>query len=500
MLRKRNIKSSIFVKYFTICAGLTVSCLTVLSILLITFSTQYFNEDKYDLLKTNVQKAAKYTENQLAQSDSMYLSGKNIESFYGLLADAIDSNVFLTNSVGKVIYCTEARPCVHTTFTVSESIIEKTKSGEYRETGDFNGVYDEKCYSVGVPVHFSNEIVGYIYASMPAKQMTVFFKDLFRLLLVCEIIVLAITFILVYFITRQFSQPLQNMSVVAQKIGKGDFSLRIPVTSDDEIGELAKSLNKMSDSLSTLENSRRSFVANVSHELKTPMTSIGGFIDGILDGTIPPDKQDYYLKIVSDEVNRLSRLVRSMLNLSKIEAGETKIQYSDFNIVDTMCDSVFSFEKSIEAKNLFIEGLDRDKLIIKADRDMIHQVIYNLTENAVKFANENGYISYDCKAQNNMAYISIRNSGDGLTKEEITHIFDRFYKTDKSRGLDKTGVGLGLNIVQMIVKLHGGQISVKSVLGEYTEFTVALPVSPAQPPSSHQGGKDKPPRNKLKKI
>lgn len=479
-------RNSIFAKYFSVCVALTLACLTVLGILLTTFSLGYFKDDKYDLLKTNAQKAANFTAREIRISGELRLA--TIQSFYGLLADAIDSNVFLTDTEGKVLLCTEPSPCVHTTFTVPESIIELTSMGEYRETGNFNGVYNEKCYSVGVPIKLNDsQIVGYIYASMPAKQMSDFLTNLFKLFLLCEFIVLGLSSILVYFITRELTSPLQKMSVAAKKIGQGDFSEKIKVKGNDEIGQLAVALNNMSKSLSMLENSRRSFVANVSHELKTPMTSIGGFIDGILDGTIPSDKQEYYLKIVSDEVKRLTRLVRSMLNLSKIEAGETKIQYSKFNIVDTMCDSVFSFEKAIEAKSLSIEGLDCEKVLVEADKDMIHQVIYNLTENAVKFANEGGYITYNCICENNMVKIGIKNSGDGLTKDEITHIFDRFYKTDRSRGLDKTGVGLGLNIVQMIVKLHGGQISVRSVVKEYTEFDVSIPISPPQHLPAKQG-------------
>ena len=189
-------------------------------------------------------------------------------------------------------------------------------------------------------------------------------------------------------------RPLREMSVAAKKFGQGDFTSRIEVTSDDEIGQLAMALNNMAQSLSQLESMRRSFVANVSHELKTPMTSIGGFIDGILDGTIPRSEEKKYLRIVSEEVQRLSRLVRSMLNLSRIEAGELKLNRQQLNIVDTICQTLFTFEQSIEQKRLDIRGLDVGKVMVDADADLIHQVVYNLIENAVKFVSEDGYLMF----------------------------------------------------------------------------------------------------------
>ena len=243
------------------------------------------------------------------------------------------------------------------------------------------------------------------------------------------------------------------------------------------MGQLAMALNNMAQSLSTTENARRSFTANVSHELKTPMTTISGFVDGILDGTIPPEQERHYLTIVSGETKRMSRLVRTMLNLSRIEAGEMEIKHSKFNIVETICQALFLFETQIEEKNLDVRGLDHDKVMVDADPDLVHQVVYNLIENAVKFVNEGGYLEFGFSSDVKNTYISVKNSGAGLSKEEIPKIFDRFYKTDRSRGLDKNGVGLGLYIVRSIVSLHGGEIIVRSNEGEFVEFVFSLPHS-----------------------
>ena len=206
------------------------------------------------------------------------------------------------------------------------------------------------------------------------------------------------------------------------------------------------------------------------------MTTISGFVDGMLDGTFPPDQQKKYLRIVSEEVNRLSRLVVSMLNLSRIEAGEMKLTRQKVDVVDSTIQTLFQLESQIEKRELQVEGLEHEPLYVDADPDLLHQVIYNLTENACKFADQGGTLSFSFEKEGNRAMVGVRNTGEGLSKQEISRVFDRFYKTDRSRGLDKTGVGLGLYIVRSILTLHGGDIIVRSVKGEYTEFVFTLPL------------------------
>ena len=232
----------------------------------------------------------------------------------------------------------------------------------------------------------------------------------------------------------------------------------------------------MAEALSASESMNRNFIANVSHELKTPMTTIAGFIDGILDGTIPKEKETYYLNIVSQEVKRLSRLVKTMLDLSKIDSGELKLRSARFDLSNTVFVALLSFEKNIEEKNIDIRGLeDCEPQFVDGDPDMIHQVLYNLLENAVKFTNQNGYIEIILKDMNDRHMVSIRNSGPGIPADEVGMIFERFYKTDKSRSQDKNGMGLGLYIVKTIIKLHGGEITVSSVENEFTLFEFWLP-------------------------
>ncbi len=206
------------------------------------------------------------------------------------------------------------------------------------------------------------------------------------------------------------------------------------------------------------------------------MTSIAGFIDGILDGTIPKDKQQYYLEIVSTEVRRLSRLVVSMLNMSKIESGDLEMKPSNYDISDQIIHILLTFEQKIENKNIEIRGLDNLKpTYVVADPDMIYQAIYNLFDNAVKFTNENGYIAVLLTERNTDIEVSIKNSGEGIQQKELSKVFERFYKVDKSRSLDSKGAGLGLYIVKLMIEMHGGKVLAKSDSTETAEFTFTLP-------------------------
>ena len=233
----------------------------------------------------------------------------------------------------------------------------------------------------------------------------------------------------------------------------------------------------MAENLEQLENSRTQFVANVSHELKTPMTTIGGFIDGILDGTIDAEHQNQYLTIVSEEVKRLSRLVVSMLNMSKMEAGEMRIKPKRFNLTQQIIGIFMSFEQKIDNKKIDIKGLESlSNCYIEADPDMLSQVFYNLIDNAVKFTPQSGEIFTSLLDDGEYVTVKIRNTGEGIRSEDIDHVFERFYKGDKSRSLDVKSAGLGLFIVKNIVTLHGGEITVDSIYDKYTEFTVKLKI------------------------
>lgn len=479
-------QKSIFSKYFRVCAISVLSAIVVLGTFFMIFAGQYFSKEKISLLTNCATVSRAYV---LERVDSRLLLDRDaLTPTLTALSESTDTVIFLTDTDGKTLLCTEGSKCVvHSTYRVSSKILRAADSGLYTEMGRLEKLYKEPEYTVCQPVRTSEGTVGYLFVSATNEELRTFLTEMIKIFLICALMVLLIAFVVTYFVTLKMVRPLREMSAAAKKFGQGDFSTRIRIDSDDEIGQLAMSFNNMAHSLSELESMRRSFIANVSHELKTPMTSIAGFIDGILDGTIGKDQERHYLRIVSDEVKRLSRLVRSMLNLSRIEAGELKVQTTPFNILEIICETVFSFEQSIEQKNLDIRGLDTDKVMVDADPDLIHQVVYNLVDNAVKFVNNGGYLEFSFNVDGNRTFVGIRNSGEGLSKEEIPRVFDRFYKTDRSRGIDKNGVGLGLYLVRSIINLHGGDIIVKSVKGEYTEFVFSVPTAKAKNPALVKG-------------
>ena len=268
------------------------------------------------------------------------------------------------------------------------------------------------------------------------------------------------------------------MSEAARAMAKGDFSRRIPVTSDDEIGELAVAFNGMTNSLSRLEETRKSFIANVSHELKTPMTTIGGFIDGIIDGTIDYEHQNHYLGIALGEVKRLSRMVDSMLSLSRLESGEFTPKYERFDFREQVLNIVIGQEQRITQKSIEIIGLDElPEVTVNADKDLIYRVIYNLVDNAIKFTEQEGKISFIVKTDAKNVTFKIKNTGVGIPKSDLPLVFDRFYKVDKSRSDNKNSTGLGLYMAKTIIQNHGGSISVSSVENAVTAFEFTLPLN-----------------------
>ena len=328
----------------------------------------------------------------------------------------------------------------------------------------------------------------YLMMISPVTYLSDFLVKLLSTAVIAVLTIGAAGAVLFYYNTSKLLGPVRGITNAAESYAKGDFSVRLKLTGDAEMDDLAATMNRMADFIDRNERSRRSFVSNVSHELKTPMTTIGGFVDGILDGTIPPEDERKYLKTVSSEVKRMTRLVQSMLNISKFEEGSLSPAFQPLDLTELLIKTLFLFEKKIDAKDLEIEGLGAcEHITAEADRDLMQQVFYNLIENAIKFVNERGTLTFAVQSTaEEQIEIRIRNSGEGLTEDELSHIFERFYKTDHSRERDTTGVGLGLSIVSRIMVLQNGSVTVKSVYGEYTEFIVSLPLTQPKKPAGDE--------------
>lgn len=293
-------------------------------------------------------------------------------------------------------------------------------------------------------------------------------------------IALYIVYLIIGKLMRKCAASENNFHRVTQMYARGDFSEKLVSEFDGKAKEIADYINAIAADVESGEETSKTFIQNVSHELRTPITTVGGFVDGILDGTVPKSRQNEYLVLVSKEIRRLKILISSMLNMTRYESGTLTPNFKETNLTELVIQTVLMFEKRIESKQLEIEGLDCGKLTAVVDADLMQQVIYNLVDNAVKFVNEGGTISFRFEKTAEWFEVAIKNTGEGLNNSEIQQVFDRFYKTDSTRGKDTTGLGLGLSISRKIVHLHDGHIVVKSVCGEYTEFTVQLPLSGAK--------------------
>lgn len=464
-------RKSISGEFFYLSSVFLAAAVVCIGTVLLVVSGEYYKSDRHKYLDALVKDAANATVSVCEREGG--IADEELNRIYSDLSALSDADFTLVDANGVALVCSEASPCSHKGKPFGSNILGKVTDNGFYELSSLDNYYRGDYFNSAYKIELFGETL-FVFGRLPINSLTEYILRLVLILLVVTVIVLGLVFLILYMSTKRILTPVREMTMAAKRFGKGDFSKKIVVADDNEFGFLANSLNKMAGSLEHIDETRRAFVSNVSHELKTPMTTIGGFIDGILDGTIPPEKHEHYLRIVSTEVNRLSRLVRSMLNISKYEAGELTINREDFDVVPMVFNTLLNFEKRIDDKNVEVRGLARREFIINADADLIGQVIYNLVENAVKFVNENGYIEFFFSETDSISSITIRNSGDGLNKEEISRVFDRFYKTDESRGMDPTGVGLGLSIVSSLVKLHNGTITVRSEQGKYTEFEVTL--------------------------
>ena len=327
----------------------------------------------------------------------------------------------------------------------------------------------------------------YLMLIFPVQYVSAFSTKLLAALVIIVLVIGVIGAGLFYMNTAQLLKPLVEITKTAETYAEGDFSARLEQTGEPELDRLTDTMNRMADFIDSNERSRKRFVSDVSHELKTPMTTIGGYVDAILDGAVPKEEERHYLEVVSSEVRRMSRMVNSMLNISKFEEGTLSPNFTRFDITHLLIKTLLLFEQKAEGKHLTVAGLEEcPRTMVTADKDLMQQVLYNLTENAIKFVNEGGVLTLAVDADDTQAHVHIRNSGEGLTEREISHVFGRFYKTDASRGKDTTGVGLGLSIVSRIMVLHGGSVTVKSVPAEYTEFVISLPLEQPEQPEAAQ--------------
>ena len=511
---KHIISRSLFTKYLFVTWSVLICSLVIFGIIMSTIISGRWESEKQQQLADNAHIVADRMNAYIIpvpmQSGDLGVNptikyvltdaGKEkLRSTLGILSSSCGADIFIVDAQGTTVICSEEYlhadtpdneefRCRHQKTSISRQVINSAaRVKEYRTTDRLGGIYDQSHFIVAVPfATMGNDgiehTVGFVFVASSASTISEFRGDIIRTVFFAAVIAASISFLMVYMLTYKQVKPLRQMVYAARKFSDGDFTTRIDFKSENEVGQLADALNDMGAKLAESETINRSFIANISHELKTPMTNISGYVNGILDGTIPYEQQDRYLRIISDETKRLARLVRSMLDLSRIDSGAMKLKKQRFNLSEVIFQALLSFEHRIEEKHIDIQGLDElDIITVNGDADLIHQVLYNLFDNAVKFTNEGGYIRVSATVQNKVVTVSIANSGIGVSTEELSHIFERFYKTDKSRSFDRQGVGLGLYIVKTIVTLHGGRIHAEGSEGNFCNIIFTLPEAVESP-------------------
>ncbi len=461
-------KKSLYLKLFTFVMAIFLTSSVLLGAMSFGLLGNYFTKKQEHSLK-NIAKEITDITLTLAMT---HASGEAYVAGVNSIADATGTEIFVIDESGKVVVSSVVgyNGAVKEKFYKgalkgkSETFLERTK-----------GKNSTNVLGVTEPIRHNGQVVGSVLVCVPLRDITVAREGVFKCFFWSMCVAIVFVLVMVYFLAKKISKPIQKLNYVAKSISKGNFKQRVEIDEIEELGELGETFNEMAESIEAFEATRNSFLANISHDLRTPMTTITGFVEGILDGTIPEEKHQWYLSIVLDESKRLSRIVNDILDISKLEQGSFNLEMQNFDINELVRLTVIKLEKKITDKNIQLSvEFEKESLMVFADKDAISRVLTNLLDNAIKFTNETGFIDIIAGIKNQKAYVSVQNSGNGIAEDELRHIFDRFYKTDKSRSLDKNGAGLGLYIVKSIMQAHGQRVWAESEQGEYARFSFTL--------------------------
>lgn len=474
---------SIFIKYILVFLIIITLSFTILAVTISASIINYSIEAKQMSIANTASVARQHIDIKVSDKEKFadLITGIS-ESLAAELRELTkfteDAFIFITDSDGRILISTIPSNYFEKS-NVSAHIINSIKEGRsisgYQTLDD---VFTTKhlIYPEILPSG-NGDICGILFVCSTSATIDLFVDKTIGTIILSCLWVLIATMVVVYFITDNIVSPLKTMSKAAKNFASGHFDVRVPIRGDDEVTELSLAFNNMAATLASKDEMNRTFLANVSHDLRTPMTTISGFIDGILDGAIPEDRHEHYLNVIANETRRLSKLVSSLLDITRMQAGELKFNKTNFDVCETARLVIISFEQRLEEKKLDVEFTsDSENMYAYADTDAVHRILYNLCENAIKFANENGLVRINItdSVKEKKLKISVYNTGQGIAAEDLPYVFDRFYKSDRSRGLDKTGVGLGLFIIKNIIDAHEEKITVDSEYGKYCEFVFTL--------------------------
>ena len=480
---------SLYKRQFALTAGMILISFALLGTTFFTLYYQYTLRQTRDSMERNANYVANFTSKSrslgLVVEDDVYIA------MIATIAQISDAVVLITEADGEMVVSTDGISVMGykelAGSYLPKSIADQVaRSGSYTGMSDLGGFFAEKRYVAGTPIlvktvdvttgQTRQSLVGVAYVAAEASSLTELWRAFTSIFFFTAVVVLCIAFLTSSVTSLKQTKPLKEIAEIARKFGHGEYELRVKGYEDrrDEVGELAEAFNAMADSISKSEERRSEFVANISHELKTPMTTIAGFSDGILDGTIPPERERAALQTISSETRRLSRLVRRMLDLSRLQSAENVTAQEQFDVSEVMLRVLVSLETKINSRRLDVDTqLPDAPVMVWGDPDAITQVCYNLLDNAIKFSAEGSTMGISITTKGGKAHVAVRNTGATIPPDELAMIFDRFHKSDKSRSVDREGVGLGLYIVKTILNNHKENITVTSQDG-VTEFVFTL--------------------------
>ena len=384
--------------YFATTAILLVAGITVMGFVQMYLSMSYFVGERKSALSGVVQVAAKQVSLLQQGEDLPQLSEEDrdrMQRAIGIVSETSDSSLLLADAQGNVVLAAGFDQALGA--QIPRNVLDQMAGGQKAmfDSGTLGGVYDKGQYTAGcVLTDAAGQVRGYAFASSNISALNGYVADMFSTFILSAGLMLLISSLLSVVFTTRLTLPLRRIAEAARKFGAGDFSTRVPVEGEDEVAQLAVTFNNMAANLEAIDSSRSNFMGNIAHELRTPMTSVKGFVDGMLDGTIPPELYNHYLGVVSQEVGRLTRLIQNMLDISKLEAGEYQVNARSYDVWESITGAALAAEQRIESGKIQIQGLVPERTMVYADPDLVHQVVYNLLDNAIKFTPEEGIIRF----------------------------------------------------------------------------------------------------------
>ena len=389
----------------------------------------------------------------------------------------LSATIWIINPSGRMVLDSSAPVDVENEIVI-ENFDPTVTSGSYYTVGTFFDTFDEQMLSVFAPITSNFKVKGYVVIHAPMSAIQASCDSLLNISYILLVILFLLSLIILIFFTEMVYMPLRKITEATEQYASGNMHYEFQVDSEDEIGYLAATLSYMASEIARSEDDQKKFVANVSHDFRSPLTSIKGYLEALLDGTIPPEMHEKYLNIVLNETERLTKLTNGLLTLNNLNTKGMLLDRTDFDLNQIIRNTAASFEGTCRNKMIAIElVLTGDEMYVNADMGKIQQVFYNLLDNAIKFSHQDSVIKIETNEKNNKVYVSVKDSGIGIPKDDLKLIWDRFYKSDASRGKDKKGTGLGLSITREIIHAHGEHINVISTEGVGSEFLFSLSTS-----------------------